>query len=202
MESQNPLYALYEKLYFHEIDAREKLSGRLQTPLVIIISMASFLAFMLQNHEVTIWNKASLPFIIFLAAGSIALIVSIYYFIRSWYGHAYSFLPSAQETESYQKLLSETYAGYENGDSLSKKYLDDYICNYLISCSSINTQCNDKRTLYLHKTNGWLIIVALLLFLSFLSSATGLTDTFSLSLGILFLFFFLRKSESPFNLTG
>jgi len=176
MESQNSLYDLYEKLYFHEIDVREKLSGRLQIPLVIIISMAGLLAFMLQNYEKTIWNKASCLFIVFLIAGSLSLIVSIYYFIRSWYGHLYSFLPSAQSTESYQKLLYETYAEYENGDALSKKYLDDYICKYLITCSSVNTQCNDKRTLYLHKTNGWLIIVALLLLLSFLCFYFGDLD--------------------------
>lgn len=167
MESQNPLYDLYEKLYFHEIDIREKLSGRLQIPLVIIISMAGLLAFMLQNYEKTIWNNATWPFILFLVAGSVALIFSIYYFVRSWYGHTYSFLPSAEETASYQKLLSETYAGYENGETLSKKYLDDYICKYLIEISSANTRVNDARSYYVHKTSGWLIKVAVLLLLSF-----------------------------------
>jgi len=176
MESQNPLYDLYEKLYFHEIDVREKLSGRLQIPLVIILSMAGLLAFMLQNYEKTIWNTLSLPFILLLIAGSVALVVSIYYFILSWYGHTYSFLPSAQETESYQKLLNETYAPYEDGEALSKKYLDDYVCKYLITCSSINTQSNDKRSFYLHRTNASLIIVALLLLLSFLCFYFGDLD--------------------------
>lgn len=176
MESQNPLYDLYEKLYFHEIDVREKLSGRLQILLVIIISLAGLLAFMLQNYEKTIWNKFSWPFILFLIAGSIALIVSVCYFVLSWHGHAYSFLPSAQETESYQQLLNKTYIEYENGEALSKKYLDDYICKYLITCSSINTQSNDKRALYLHKTNGWLIGVALLLLLSFICFYFGDLD--------------------------
>jgi hypothetical protein len=32
------VFELYEKLYFHEVDAREKIAGRLQIPLAILLS--------------------------------------------------------------------------------------------------------------------------------------------------------------------
>jgi hypothetical protein len=48
---KNPLFDLYEKLYFHEIDVREKLSGRLQTPMAIIFSLVGVLAYLLQNFD-------------------------------------------------------------------------------------------------------------------------------------------------------
>ena len=48
---KNPLFDLYEKLYFHEIEVREKLGGRLQTPMAIIVSLIGVLAFLIQNFD-------------------------------------------------------------------------------------------------------------------------------------------------------
>jgi hypothetical protein len=49
--SKNPLFDLYEKLYFHEIEVREKLGGRLQTPMAIIVSLIGVLTYLLQNFD-------------------------------------------------------------------------------------------------------------------------------------------------------
>ncbi|MFZ3037397.1 MAG: hypothetical protein WA112_09030 [Rugosibacter sp.] len=48
---KNPLCDLYEKLYFHEIEVREKLGGRLQTPMAIIVSLIGVLTFLIQNFD-------------------------------------------------------------------------------------------------------------------------------------------------------
>jgi hypothetical protein len=176
IESANPLFEFYEKLYFHEIDMREKLSARIQVPLAVFISLVGALAFMLQNYEDTVHNQASYFFILFLAASSLALLVSLYFFIRSWYGHTYSFLPTAQKTESYREELCKTYNEYEDGKTIAENHLDEYLCNYMITCSSINTEVNDARAWYFHKLSGWLIIVALLLLISFLFFHFGHLD--------------------------
>lgn len=164
----SPLYNFYEKLYFHEIDAREKLIGRAQVPLVIIISMTGVIAFMLQNYEKTTYNLISIFFIIFLAFGSLVLLLSVYFFIQAMHGHTYKLLPKAEETESYKEKLHDTYKDYKNGKAIAEGHLDEYLCKYMIECSSTNTDVNDKRAWYLHKLNGCLIATALLLLLSFL----------------------------------
>jgi hypothetical protein len=176
MKHTNPLFDFYEKLYFHEIDVHEKLITRIQVPLIIIISMTGVLAFMLQNYENTINNQASFFFVIFLVASSLALLVSICFFIRSSFGHTYSLLPKAEKTESYREELYKTYNEYKDGKDIAEHHLDEYLCQYMIKCSSINTEVNDKRAWYLHKLNGYLIIVALLLLISFLFFYFGNLD--------------------------
>lgn len=159
---------LYEKLYFHEIESREHLNGRLQTPLAIIMSIIAILAFMLQNLNKDIWSLGSLMFYIFFFASVLSIGISIYYFVKSWYGNTYSFIPSAAETENYRKLLVDTYKSYPEGQKLSESYFEEYVLNCYVNCSSINTACNDQRSISLHKTNTYIIITGITAFLAFL----------------------------------
>lgn len=168
MPQQNPLCELYEKLYFHEIEAREHLSARVQVPLAITVSLIGVLAFMLLNFNKELCGLPTFLFLFFLVLSSSALIVGIFFLIRSWYGHTYSFLPSAAKTEDYRQILVNTYSGYDNSDDLTQGHLNDYLCNYFVQCSTVNTHCNDKRSLYLHKANGSLIITVLLAAVAFL----------------------------------
>lgn len=43
MNSQN-LFELYEKLYFHEVESKEKISSRLQIPLAILLAIIGVLS--------------------------------------------------------------------------------------------------------------------------------------------------------------
>lgn len=158
--NSNALFALYEKLYFHEIEVREKLGGRLQTPMAILVSLTGVLAFLLQNsdkqHSALIGNL----FLICLFLGAVLLSFATVFFVRSWYGSTYSFLPSAADTDTYRATLEKTYAQYSDGNLLAEKYLSEYLCTYYIRASTNNTRVNDKRSMNLHRTNGTLILAA------------------------------------------
>ena len=108
--SKNPLFDLYEKLYFHEIEVRERLGSRLQTPLAIIVSLIGVLAYLFQNFAQDHIALNVFMFLGLLGLSTVALLVAVYFFIRSWYGHTYAFLPSADATEQYRKLLQRTRA--------------------------------------------------------------------------------------------
>lgn len=174
---KNPLFDLYEKLYFHEIEVREKLGGRLQTPMAIIVSLIGVLTFLLQNFDKdrTGTSTALLFYCLFLLSGSM-LVAAVYFFVRSWYGNTYAFLPSADATEEYRQLLQKTYEQYNNGDILAETHLNDYLCKKYIECATQNTRCNDSRSLNLHKTNGTLIVSALLVAVTFLVFFMGDLD--------------------------
>lgn len=47
--NQEQLFAFYEKLYFQELERREKLSARLNVPLAILVAVIGFLSFMLNS---------------------------------------------------------------------------------------------------------------------------------------------------------
>lgn len=166
--SDNKIFELYEKLYFHEVEAREKISVRLQIPLAILLSMISVYAYLIKG--ISIGNNSMWNFIfggVFLVS-VIFLFISMSYFIRSFYGHTYEFLPPAIETEKYRKKLIETYKEYEEWESLVDRYFNEYLFNYYNECSSANTIVNDKRSAFLHKCITYLILTALPLTAAFL----------------------------------
>lgn len=168
MAEKNPLFEFYKELYFHEIDVREYLSARVQIPLAITVSLAGTFGFMILKFDEKINGIYSYVFVGVLVLGGIMLIFSAYYLVRSWMGHEYSFLPSAGDTEKYRIKLIDTYREYDNQNDLVQGYLDDYICSYYINCSTKNTDCNDKRSLYLHKANTTIIGGIFFAVLSFL----------------------------------
>lgn len=167
---------LYEKLYFHEIESREALNSRLQTPLTLIVAFVGVLAFLLQNYGHQGFSCAAIAFVTLIVASAIALGWSTVFFIKSWYNNTYSFLPSAHDTEIYRKSLIALYEPYENGNRLASDYFSDYLLDYYVRHSSANTECNDRRSIYLHKTNGALIVTALIAFLAFLAFYLGGLD--------------------------
>ena len=173
---KNPLFDLYEKLYFHEIEVREKLGGRLQTPMAIIVSLIGVLAFLIQNFDKEHGATSAIAFLVLLISSAVTLVAAIYFFVRSWYGNTYAFLPSAEATEQYRLLLEKTYEQYKDGDVHAETYLNDYLCTNYIRCATQNTQCNDKRSLNLHKTNGALIVATVLVAFSFLVFFLGDLD--------------------------
>jgi hypothetical protein len=174
--SKHRLFDLYEKLYFHEIDVRDKLFGRLQTPMAIGVALTGVLAYLLQNFVFENWNSVLTVFVCLFAASCINLGFAGWFFVKSWIGNTYEFLPSADATEKYWKILQETYEKHKGGDVLAEKYLNDYLCTTYIKCATKNTESNDRRTLYLHKTNRQLIHVTVLTFSTCLVFFTGDLD--------------------------
>ena len=162
------LFQLYEKLYFHEIDAREKLNSRLQTPLTLIVSLIGALAFLVQNYAHRPDSVWAVFFVCFAGGAAFALMMATYFFVKSWHGTSYFFLPSASETESYRKALVEHYAPYETDGELSSEAFSDYVMDYYVKYSSKNTDANDVRSIYIHKTNAAIIATAAAAFLAFL----------------------------------
>jgi len=170
------LFTLYEKLYFHEIEMREKLSGRLQLPLAILVSVIGVLAFMLRNFSNSGETALLVVFMIFYGMSFIGILLGITNFIRSWYGYEYSFLPSAKETEDYRQLLIETYESYQGSDDLVEKHFTDYLMRYYVECSSVNTNNNDQRSIFLHLTNKYIVLGATFAFISFIPFYFGNFD--------------------------
>ena len=164
---KNPLFAFYKELYFHEIDVREHLSSRIQIPLAVTVSLVGAFGFMILKFDEKINDVYSYVFVSVLILGGIAIVLSVYFLVRSWMGHEYAFLPSAGDTEKYRNTLVDTYKEFEDVDELVKFHLEAYLCKYYINCSTNNTDCNDKRSLYLHQANTVLVVVILFAILSF-----------------------------------
>jgi hypothetical protein len=87
----------------------------------------------------------------------LVLIFGIYFFVRSWFGYVYKFLPTANDTENYREKLLATYKDFENRDSLVSNAFDNYLYKAFIESSTTNTTINELRSLFFHRTASSLI---------------------------------------------
>lgn len=156
--TRKALFKLYEKLYFQEIEAREKINARLQLPLAIIIAQIGVVVYIFKTVKSFEFSFGYFCLIISLLVTIIALGFAVYYFVRSWFNYTYRFLPTARETDNYRKLLEEHYKDLTDKDNYIQDALSDYLYNAYVESSSHNTLNNDRRSAFLHKTTSRLII--------------------------------------------
>ncbi|MGQ0546624.1 MAG: hypothetical protein ACT4P3_15025 [Betaproteobacteria bacterium] len=107
MVTDAELKLFYERLYFQEVEGRERIHARLQLPVTLILAILGAVAFLLQNFDYqagpwTAWRIASL---FFLACGSVILVLAMKWFVDAMYNHDYYFLPDSEKTAAYTKPI-------------------------------------------------------------------------------------------------
>lgn len=164
---QSDLFNLYEKQYFHELEAREKILNRLQIPLAIIVSYASFYGYIAKGIELSsgFWNILAYTL---LLVSFFLFVLTLYNFVQAFFNHTYELIPTAVETEDYRKVLVDHYQGYPESDRLAEDAFDNQLYKYYAECATANTNINDKRSSFTHNSNKWLICNLPFLFLIFL----------------------------------
>src|SRR5579859_6366836 len=128
------LKQLYEKLYFQEIDARDKVQGRLQLSLTLLLALGGAVAFLMQNfdYQAGHWTALRGAFVFFVCAGAVTLVVATVFFVKAFWNNTYYFLPDSAQTAGYKRVLDETYAQYEDRVRLVSDALDDYVFGYYV----------------------------------------------------------------------
>lgn len=159
------LTALYEKLYFAEAEARDRIVARLQLPLTLLIAIVGGLVYLLQNYDVGtgMWTVARLVFWFFMAAAVISIGLGFDRFVHALHNNEYHFLPSAQEIARYNETVLATYEAYPDRDILVSKAMDTFIVGRMIENASFNTTTNDRRSLFLHQCTEAIIGAVILL---------------------------------------
>ena len=166
--NRGELQGFYKELYFHEIEMRKDFNGRLQLPVAILVTLFGYWGYMLKGLS---GPSSTFLFALFLLMYIIVIsltIIATAYFVRSWHGHEYVYLPSALDIDDYRIRLHETYNERNDCDLLVAKYMDEFIGSSLIECSSINSNTNDRRASFLHRTNFCIILSGGLAFLAFI----------------------------------
>jgi hypothetical protein len=160
---QDDRTALYEKLYFHELERREKISARLALPFAAILATVGLLSFML-NAEGRPFNHPL--FWLAFAASSAALFAGAWFFRLAWFGHDDKLLSTADEIEKYHAKLVAIYSPYPEADQLVKKYFGDFLFDYYKRDSSANAVNNDRRAYDIYRANVALTMAILLAFIT------------------------------------
>ncbi|WP_156920993.1 hypothetical protein [Fundidesulfovibrio putealis] len=167
---KNELFDFYSKLYFHELETKEKYNSRLQFPLVVIVSLLSFSGYIFSGiNKWAFDNLFALSTILFII-GNGGILVSCYYFVRSYVSNSYYVLPYPTHIEKYRADMVEYYKDI----ACSQRYVEDKlkgeIFQWMVTASTDNGFMNKERTYMLHNFNKWSIGSVLCLMCSFVLS--------------------------------
>jgi hypothetical protein len=163
------LLALYEKLYLHEIEMREKITSRVQTPLTLVVTLAGVFAFLLQRYDY-LSLKLNAPHAVFMffavvAIGAVAL--ATLHICNAWVNNEYKFMPLADQTAKYREDLKTTYAAEPNAGELVDAYTQAYVVREYVDASSFNARVNDFRSNSLDRANQQIVLSATMLLVAF-----------------------------------
>jgi hypothetical protein len=153
--TEDDLFKLYERLYFHELERRERLSARLNVPLAVLVAAIGFLAFMLQSAPRDFNSWLALAFWLLFCSAAISCAAGMWFFRKAWFGHTDKLLPTANETETYRQELIKLYEAYDNAQKL-------------VEAASENTINNDARSYNLYRATSSITVAVLLAFVAFI----------------------------------
>lgn len=162
-------FGFYEKIYFYELDRKEKLISRLNLPLAMLVAVVSFLSYMLNKAPTTHDGASGVFFWIFYLSTIITLLLGARYFWSSWQLKDYDKgLPTLAELDRYRIEAEKHFKQYGENPDDAETYFRSVIQNYYIEGSTTNTANNDKRATLLGSLASYVTLTIILALCSFL----------------------------------
>lgn len=162
----NDRFKLYERLYFNELDRREKLSARLSLPFAAMVAVIGLLSYMLNSGKHLPGGLTAQIFWLTFAASSIFLLVGAWFFRKAWYGSTDQSIPTASVLEERHSLLLENNSTQPEQKELTRDQFSKEVFDYFVQTSSVNNANNNYRTNSIYRANVSLTIAILLAFIS------------------------------------
>lgn len=159
-------FKLYEKLYFQELDRREKISSRLALPFAVIVATVGLLSFMLNSGDKPDYQPYVALFWLLFVASAVALAFGAWFFRKAWFGDTDKLLPTAGDIEGYYRELVTTYEGFDDHEKLVHSAFEEFLFNYFAQYSSENAINNDRRSYNIHRATVSLTVSVLLAFVA------------------------------------
>ena len=158
----------YEKLYLYELDVREKILGRLTTPLAIFVSIAGGILFMLRSYAKHGLNFPSVLFWVFFCISCLTSMISIFHLARAWWNNRYKIMPTAEKIrEYYSDVLIPHYTPYPKHVELANESFSSYLLDSYCEWATINADTNAARIHRLFLANGFLICSSILVLVTY-----------------------------------
>ncbi len=157
---EDRLLQLYQESYFQELGRKDSTVSRLQAVSSLVLVEIGFLGFVIaqiQPHDLAELTIFAVSF--WLMCGSI--IVAVYFLGDGFLRQKYELFPYLDDTEEYRITLSETYAPFDDGQSLARKYFAEYQIKYLSECASQIGRTNTKRHRLAHLSLIWVFAFTL-----------------------------------------
>ena len=165
------LFELYEKVYFHEMEVREKITGRVQLTFALVATGYTILSYMLRMLDTSIDASATHVFLLACALAFGLSFVCLYFLVRAFWGNTYQGLPSPIDIDKYREELIEyreqirdynkNYPSKLQEEVDVDKRMKAFLYQRFRDCADHNTDTNDKRSRSLHHSFKWLLFACI-----------------------------------------
>ncbi|PTO74856.1 hypothetical protein [Vibrio splendidus] len=181
--NKDGLFSFYERIYFHEMETREKLFTRIQISFALFFTGYSIASYMVRMLDFTSHKSVATAFVVLTIVSGLISLVGVRHLVIAFWGSVYKGMSSPAETDKYRQDVQE-YASsiveYNNQYPDNKQPLVDlddmvsqFVFEQLRDCASHNTKVNDSRFAHVHNSIRWLLVaiipfaIASALFVSF-----------------------------------
>lgn len=162
-------FSFAEKVYYYELERKEKLIARLSLPLAILVALLSFFSYMLDKAPITSVGGVAVFFWIFYWYACICLAVGVWNFWKAWNLRVFDkTLSTLEEIEAYRVEMLKLYAEFEDGVEETEKQMSIFIYNQYVTGATTNTLNNDRRLAYLNEVSTFMAATILFALLSFI----------------------------------
>ena len=138
--NRSELIKLYERLYFHELDRRDKISARQATPLGAMVGLVAIVAFLLNNKPNFSTQYLAASFWLLLAAAVICLVIGGWHFRNSWLAHGERHVATAAEIDNYFDKLEAHYSDQPNVSDLVDREFSQFLLDTYRRSATTNAQ--------------------------------------------------------------
>lgn len=164
-------FELYEKLYFHEMEVRERITGRVQITFALVATGYTILSYMLRMLDYNELRCAIVLFAIFSGLTFVLSFICLYFLVRAFWGNTYKGMPSPVKIDEYREELIVHKKNIEIYNSSYPNHLQpevdvdsgvaDYLYKKFRDCSAHNTEVNDRRSRQVHRAFKWLLFASI-----------------------------------------
>lgn len=162
-----------EKVFYYELERKEKLIARLSLPLAILVALLSFFSYMLDKAPATTVGSIAVFFWSFYWCACICLGIGVWNFWRAWNLRVFDkALSTLEDIEAYRKSMLKLYASFDDGEEETNHQISLLIYDQYVTGATTNALNNDRRLDYLNRLSGFMaatILFALLSFIPFYS---------------------------------
>jgi|GEM_PF-3131650 len=166
----------FKYMYYYELERKENIYSSFSLPVGVTSLLFGIAIYYAQGISLAIIDLWTILFIVCYTGFFLSLICTIYFLLRALYKYRYSYLPTPQTIENYVSELRTYHLelkeyNKENNpietDELLKVDLQEVLINLYIKCSERNTNNNDMKITYRHKSHTSIIASLIFLLISF-----------------------------------
>jgi len=164
------LKQFFKDQYFYELKRREELTNNLTIPIGILTGLSGVIGVYLFKFKFQNLSFETGAFLFLVSLSLIAIIVTGYYLIRSYWRLEYGYLADSLEIKEYYDGLLQFYIkegnDSENASRKAIKEFKNYIIERYATNADHNAKRNDLKSKYIHNANLALIFSLTFVFFS------------------------------------